>query len=89
MKEEIRVWKKDNNTIRQTLFLCDCGGELRNIGQAGCSHNDEWSNFFQCKSCKDMHISESYQEENPLTSVLIAHEWKEEKDLPALDSLEK
>lgn len=57
MREAQSKWVKDKTEIDQTIYICDCGGEMKSVGSAGCAHDDNWTYFFQCVKCKNVESS--------------------------------
>lgn len=57
MIEATQKWKKDKTVININVFLCECDGLMRLIGAAGCSHNSEYTYFYQCRTCKKVEAS--------------------------------
>ena len=47
-------WKNEKHTITIKAFVCPCGGNIVDIGSAGCSHNDDYTYFGQCIKCKNV-----------------------------------
>lgn len=46
-------WKKGKTVMSVNCYLCpDCEEVLNGIGSAGCPHDDNWTYFVQCGSCK-------------------------------------
>ena len=49
-----QTWKKGKQEIIVNAFICDCGGNIVDVGSAGCSHCDEYTYFGQCIKCKNL-----------------------------------
>ncbi len=47
----------NNSPLTISTYECSCGGEIREVGNAGCTHDDDRTYFFQCKICKDVYTS--------------------------------
>lgn len=60
MKEVKLKWEKDGKTVEVYGFICECGGIPLNIGSAGCSHNQEFTYFYQCPNCKSVYLSDAH-----------------------------
>jgi hypothetical protein len=73
-KKFIRKGIKDALPLSIDIYVCECGGEMREIGSAGCPHDDAYTHFFQCRSCKDVHTG------NPIRTSkeeLVSHGYSE------------
>lgn len=59
MIEATIKWRKGRQkvTVQQNVFACDCGEIMRMIGGAGCSHDSDYTYFYQCDSCKRVESS--------------------------------
>lgn len=75
MKREI-IWEKEGTQIKREIEVCvDCGGDMFYVGSAGCSHNDEYTYFIQCKQCKKVNIGDTYFRTNDYED-LSQYGWK-------------
>jgi len=46
-----QTWTKGKNKIELSTWTCECGGNIVDVGSAGCSHDDDWTYFGQCVGC--------------------------------------
>lgn len=61
-----RKYKKEKSVITLTLFLCPCSGVVEDVGSAGCSHDDTWTYFGQCRLCKSVFSQDySFEKDDP------------------------
>jgi hypothetical protein len=60
MKTGTIKWKKGKVIVGIHAAICECGSVMSSIGSAGCSHNNEYTYFFQCPMCKIVDTTETY-----------------------------
>ncbi len=76
-------WKNRKSVVTIDTPFCDeCEGEMKYVGSAGCSHNDEFTYFIQCESCKKVETTYSIPDSmRDIHKNLGSYGWKKVEEL--------